>query len=73
VRLQAALAVRGKHSVRALVSMSDDRSVSGELRLQAAMRAREKDPAAGLAALRKLGQDPRLPGSVRDKVQGHLR
>jgi hypothetical protein len=73
LRLEAALALHGKHAVKALVSISADRHAKDELRFQAALRAKQKDPAAGRAAMRALDEDPRISSGVRNQVRRHLR
>uniref|UniRef100_UPI00130260F3 hypothetical protein n=1 Tax=Amycolatopsis kentuckyensis TaxID=218823 RepID=UPI00130260F3 len=72
LRLRAALSLHGRHAVKALTSITEDRHAGAEVRFQAALRAKRQDKAAGLAAMRFLDEDPRLPGRVRNQVRQHL-
>ncbi|WP_103352197.1 hypothetical protein [Amycolatopsis sp. CA-128772] len=73
LRLQAALALRGKHGVKALVSISQDGRVKDELRFQAALGAKQQDTAAGRAAMGALAGDSRISERIRNQARRHLR
>lgn len=74
LRLRAALALHGRHAVvKALTSIIEDRHAGAEVRFQAALQAKRQDKAAGLAAMRFLDGDTRIPGRIRNQVRQHLR
>jgi hypothetical protein len=72
LRIEAASSLPGRYALDELTRIAGNRHESDDLRLQAALRAKEKDVKAGLKALRKLAEEPRLSAGVRSQLHRHL-
>jgi hypothetical protein len=71
LRIDAALSLTGKMVVDALVKIAEDRREGEAVRLDAGLKAKERDPRRGRKALRTLVNDSRVSPATRNTAKEH--